>query len=73
MLESTICDIAILDLLEDFGPDCCVAFFVGFDCGGLEMDYLSDAADHFLLSFAFFLVSFGSVLKFVLQVGVLGW
>ena len=60
MMESTIRNVAVLDLLEDFGPDCCMAFLVGFDGGGLEVNNLGDAADHFLMFKAWFLVSFGS-------------
>jgi hypothetical protein len=41
----TVSDIALLDLLQDLGPYVRVAFFVGFDGGGLQMDDLRDAAD----------------------------
>lgn len=41
----TVSDIALLDLLQDFGPYVRVAFFVGRDGGGLQMDDLRDAAN----------------------------
>lgn len=60
----TISGIALLDLLEDFRPDGCVALFVGIDGGGLKVDDLGNAARgrHILLFEYFFLVLF-SVLR----------
>lgn len=40
----TVFYVGVLDLLEDFGPDGCVAFFVGVDAGGLEVEILADTA-----------------------------
>lgn len=39
----TISDVAVLDLLEDFGPDSCVAGFIGVNGCGFEVDDLGDA------------------------------
>lgn len=36
MIESTIRNVAVLNLLEDFGPDGCVTSPVGLDGGGLR-------------------------------------
>lgn len=55
---STISNIAVLDLLEDFGPDGCMVFLVRFDGGGLEVDDLGDAARHFVC-FSFLLNWYG--------------
>lgn len=71
MIESTIRNVAVLNLLEDFGPDGCVTSPVGLDGGGLEVDYLGDTTDHFVMSC---LVScfFGLGLGFVMEIRVFG-
>lgn len=41
----TICDVAVLDLLQDLGPDVGVALLVCSYRGGLEVDDLGNSAD----------------------------
>jgi hypothetical protein len=40
----TIANVRVFDLLENVGPDCCVALFVFFDAFGAEVEPLADAA-----------------------------
>jgi len=40
----TIPNIRILDLFQDFGPDCCMAFFVFVNAFGAQVEPLADAA-----------------------------
>jgi hypothetical protein len=42
--KCTVMNITILDLLENFGPYGCVAFFVFFNGRGFEVEKLRDAA-----------------------------
>lgn len=42
--KHTIPDIRVLDLLQDFRPDCRVALFILIDAFGLEVEPLADAA-----------------------------
>lgn len=61
----TITNIAFLDLTQDFGPDGCMASFVGVDGGGFEVDDLGNAAGwHFLFVdlsvYSFSILSFWS-------------
>lgn len=60
----TITNIAFLDLTQDFGPDGCMAGFVGVDSGGFEVDDLGNAAGwHFFLFVDLSVYSF-SILSF---------
>lgn len=42
--ERTVFYVGVFDLLEDFGPDGCVAFLVLVDARGAEVEPLADAA-----------------------------